>query len=736
MDATNNAEIPNGPFRRLRCGPAPGQRARARGPQELGARCARAPAAGRSARRTPSSSCSPKVGKVQRVVMQGSANLTLASTNNQWNDIYTHTRTRGVWRFYSTVFREAARDKKAQAPVRLDGLRRLPADDVPARREEGRDPVMQLLNKVKCRGRHQHRVAPDPDPDRPRRDPAGRAAWAWRGRSASCGTAAVTSRSATPSSASTSAGCCGARGGRGPVPMKHLVQDFDDDGEFDNYFHLKAMSIVGNVGGDRSSYVVLNGSANWSGLARVSDENLGIYWDKGRTLQYQEHIDYWYTNFPKPPSTTGRRRPAGARGAHDPADRPDQLVFGMGRGRRLRGRHAVLPDRGRPLRQRRPGLSVAPATCGSAASTTSGVAVVTTVDRPVDVCVDGRRVWTFWTRRDTDPVGSPSAAGRGRSGTRRGRSRCAGTWTAAPGSRCATRPPATCTSTGDVALGERSRGRSRSATSAASTSASTSRAALVPTFAGRSDRDIGALLDADRGGARGAALRRRRAVRRLRHAARRGPRGRRARPRLRRRPRLRQPRTRTRSTWPASPSRSSASWPGRAGEISRYSGASFKIYVTEADVTRGLDVFGGFLDDGRLLPDGRDRRPSSSATGSTRWAPPSSTAGRCRSRPGPRSCSRRCTAPAGRCPTRPSSSRRPTRTIRAFDDWFRGIQPGIRHWEPQGRTSRAGQPLRKTPSVAGQAGREGRAPSSAPRCSTSARAAAPTACGWPARACR
>ena len=56
--------------------------------------------------------------------------------------------------------------------------------------------------------------------------------------------------------------------GRGPVPMKHLVQDFDGDGEFDNYFHLKAMSIVGNVGGDRSGYVVLNGSANWSGLAR------------------------------------------------------------------------------------------------------------------------------------------------------------------------------------------------------------------------------------------------------------------------------------------------------------------------------------------------------------------------------------------------------------------------------------------------------------------------------------
>ena len=57
-----------------------------------------------------------QVGRVPRVVMQGSANLTLASTNNQWNDIYTHTRNKQVWRFYSRVFGEATRDKKARHP--------------------------------------------------------------------------------------------------------------------------------------------------------------------------------------------------------------------------------------------------------------------------------------------------------------------------------------------------------------------------------------------------------------------------------------------------------------------------------------------------------------------------------------------------------------------------------------------------------------------------------------------
>ena len=50
--------------------------------------------------------------------MQGSANLTLASTNNQWNDIYTHTRTRGVWKFYNKVFQRGRAGQAGAPPVR------------------------------------------------------------------------------------------------------------------------------------------------------------------------------------------------------------------------------------------------------------------------------------------------------------------------------------------------------------------------------------------------------------------------------------------------------------------------------------------------------------------------------------------------------------------------------------------------------------------------------------------
>jgi hypothetical protein len=113
--------------------------------------------------------------------------------------------------------------------------------------------------------------------------------------------------------------------------MRHLAVDSDADGQFDKYFHLKAMTIVGNVGGKRNNHVVLNGSANWSGLAKVSDENLGIYWRKKLTRRYQEHIDYWYNNFAShtttnSPNTTGARMLPGATVTGE-----ERLVFGAGR---------------------------------------------------------------------------------------------------------------------------------------------------------------------------------------------------------------------------------------------------------------------------------------------------------------------------------------------------------------------------------------------------------------------
>ena len=261
------------------------------------------------------------VGRAKRVVMQGSANFTVASTTNQWNDIYTHTQNRQVWKFYTRIFNQAAKDRPVFPAYADKGLKKFRLIAFPIRGRRAVDPVMQMLNRVSCRGATNtasHRTKIQIAPDVIRQDRGMRLARKLRtmwnnGCNIRIGYTVVgieIGRFLRQSS------------GRGPVPMKHLTQDFNGDGEFDNYFHLKSMTIRGNYGGDRSGYALLNGSANWSGLARVSDENLGIYRSRRRVLRYEEHLDFWYNNFPR----NGRSTSTSARRVVE----DDQLIFGGG----------------------------------------------------------------------------------------------------------------------------------------------------------------------------------------------------------------------------------------------------------------------------------------------------------------------------------------------------------------------------------------------------------------------
>lgn len=262
-----------------------------------------------------------QVGRSKRVVMQGSANFTVASTTNQWNDMYTHTRNRQAWKFYTRIFNQAAKDKPvypAYADKRTDNFRLIA---FPIRGKKAIDPVMQMLNRVRCRGatntangRTKVQIAPDVIRQTRGMRLAKKLRRLWdSGCNLRIGYTVV--------------GIAIGRMlrqnyGRGPVPMKHLTQDFNGDGEFDNYFHLKSMTIRGRYFGDRSSHALLNGSANWSGLAKVSDENVGIYRARNRVMRYEKHLDYWYENFPgdgQPSGTTARRINS------------DRLVFGGGR---------------------------------------------------------------------------------------------------------------------------------------------------------------------------------------------------------------------------------------------------------------------------------------------------------------------------------------------------------------------------------------------------------------------
>ena len=76
--------------------------------------------------------------------------------------------------------------------------------------------------------------------------------------------------------------------------MRHLVQDINGDGMFDNYFHLKSMTVVGHIGRDRGKWLTLNGSSNWSGRGIRSDENLGVHWRKRITQRYEGYLSHWF----------------------------------------------------------------------------------------------------------------------------------------------------------------------------------------------------------------------------------------------------------------------------------------------------------------------------------------------------------------------------------------------------------------------------------------------------------
>ena len=258
-----------------------------------------------------------RVGKARRVVMQGSANFTVASTTNQWNDVYTHTRDRRVWRFYNRIFRQAAKDRRVRSPYAELRTKNFSLIHFPIRGRDVRDPVMRMLNRVKCTGATNtphHKTRVQIAPDVIRHDRGMRLALKLRqlhnrGCKVRVGYTVI-----------------GVRHGRmlrdAGVPLKHLVQDFDGDGEFDNYFHMKSMVIRGHYGRDRSGYAMLNGSANWSGLGGRSDENVGIYRNRGRVLRYLEHLDYWYDNFP----SDGFGAASARRSLQD-----DRLIFGVGK---------------------------------------------------------------------------------------------------------------------------------------------------------------------------------------------------------------------------------------------------------------------------------------------------------------------------------------------------------------------------------------------------------------------
>jgi phosphatidylserine/phosphatidylglycerophosphate/cardiolipin synthase-like enzyme len=300
MDNTNLVDIPNPGFKRLKAGFKHGNQGRKMSRRSYAKTCMASCRGDRGAAHAKFYLFS-KTGKAKDVVMSGSANLTVAGAVNQWNDLYTWTENRKLFNFAVRVYKEMWHD----TPVEQQFVQFSTGKDLlgftPLFGPGGRtqDPIQNLLDRVTCtgavksgrNGRTIIRAAPDVIRNK-------------RGFAIATRLKELYAQGCDVRIAYTVMGVdvfkmLNQPTPRGLVPKRHLVQDFDGDGEFDNYFHLKALTINGVFDGNPTSHITLNGSSNWSGYAAVSDENFGILARRQPTLKYQRFIDYWYENFPK-----------------------------------------------------------------------------------------------------------------------------------------------------------------------------------------------------------------------------------------------------------------------------------------------------------------------------------------------------------------------------------------------------------------------------------------------------
>lgn len=303
MDATNwSSEVPNPGFKRLRAALLnfnnkynlkPERRSYAKVCQGA---CRRGSTASAHAKFYLFSA----VGKTKWVLIQGSANLTSASANNQWNDIFTYVDRKPVYDFARSIHMQMWQDKNvwpawrtyASPSFDLHFSPRI-ADVTKNEKYAPSDPLLATLNKVTCVNngvRTVIRAAPDVMRGGWSDAVARRLKYLWDRRcDVKIGYTIIGVESKRILSART---------GRGPVPLRQLVSDVNGDKVFDLYFHLKAWTINGWIGGQRA-YWTMNGSSNISALSQASDENIGVFRHSSVALAYQRHIEYWFNNPPR-----------------------------------------------------------------------------------------------------------------------------------------------------------------------------------------------------------------------------------------------------------------------------------------------------------------------------------------------------------------------------------------------------------------------------------------------------
>jgi phosphatidylserine/phosphatidylglycerophosphate/cardiolipin synthase-like enzyme len=234
-----------------------------------------------------------KVGKAEDIVMSGSGNLTEVAANRQWDDLTTIVNRPKTYRNFMMIFNQASRDRPVKHAYHhfTDGS--LEGWFYP--RMGQKDTILKLLAPVHCHGaigaaaNHTTviRIAQAVF--------NGQRGLRIARRIRQLHSQGCNIRIDYTAMANSSQRVLA------PVPKRHIVQDFDGDGLYDRYLHMKAIAINGNYGNDHSHKVVLNGSANWSGMSLKSDEQGLILHQPKAVGQYIAWINHIFEHPPPKP---------------------------------------------------------------------------------------------------------------------------------------------------------------------------------------------------------------------------------------------------------------------------------------------------------------------------------------------------------------------------------------------------------------------------------------------------
>ncbi len=234
-----------------------------------------------------------RVNTAQHISMFGSTNLASPAAYRQWNDLVT-THRADLYDYWVRKFDEFAADQALANPYEQRSFGPYRSTLFPA---QPRNPVLNELNRVRCTGanggtgnggRTVVRVAIAGWFDAYGGQIAERLRTLWdRG----CDVKIVTTLAGRGVNR-----ILKARGGRGPVPIKEVTADRNNDGIPERYLHLKALAVSGVYAGDRSASVLFTGSPNWSERAQRSDEVwVRIMNKSGMVRQYQRHVNELYS---------------------------------------------------------------------------------------------------------------------------------------------------------------------------------------------------------------------------------------------------------------------------------------------------------------------------------------------------------------------------------------------------------------------------------------------------------